>query len=254
VTSFRNTIQIKFIFCLLLAVSLFPSCRTITRTSDDLGIAPSTVIFSFDDGPNSIDDTTARVLDVLKKYEIRALFSLLGVNVEANPDLVRRIYDEGHYIINHGYANKWVRVMGRDEFLNNLVMGEAAISAALGKEFYPKLYRPHGGFYSPWQEEICRREGYTIASSSIRVYDAILTGADRDKTVKRIIGEIEKKNGGVILLHDARGSHSHTKKELKRKPNGSFNRSWIPDALEETIIALQEKGYKLNDSPEAIFK
>ena len=235
------------LWLLLLSTSiLLMTCQSINSSNAKLGVFPSYVILSFDDGPNVQDDTTARLLDVLKKYEIHALFSLLGENAEQNPELVRRIYDEGHYIINHGYFDKPAHRMGEEAFRENLTMGEKAISEALGKELNPKLYQPHGGFYNSRQERICREAGYTIVPSSVRVYDAVSTGAKQDKAVKRVMEKIEKQKGGIILLHDARDSYFRMEKKLGRNPSGAFNRSWIPDAVEKIIVILLERGYILN--------
>jgi len=239
--------------CFLIPVILIFSCRSINRSNEELGIKPSIVIFSFDDGPNAYFDTTAKLLDILGKYEIKALFALLGENVEKSPDLVRRISNEGHVIINHGYSGKWARKMGEGEFRNNLIMGEAAISAALGREFYPKLYRPHGGYYSRKHEKICIEEGYTFISSSVRVYDAVLTEAKKEKAVRQVLEKIEKQNGGIILLHDGRDSQARMGEKLKKNPHSAFNRSWFPEAVEEIILALLERGYNLNSSSYYLF-
>jgi peptidoglycan/xylan/chitin deacetylase (PgdA/CDA1 family) len=233
--------------CLLLTGLLLLACQSITRKSVDPAVQPSHILLSFDDGPNSFGDTTAQLLDALKKHEIKAMFALLGENAEKNPDLVRRIYDEGHLLINHGYLDKWANGMGEDGFLNNLLMGEAAISKALGKDFYPKLYRPHGGFYTSAQEKIIREAGYKIVFADIRVYDAVLTVAKKDKMIKELIGKVEKNNGGIVLLHDGRGSQVEMEKELKKKPSGPFNRSWIPDAVEEIIVALEARGFVIDN-------
>jgi peptidoglycan/xylan/chitin deacetylase (PgdA/CDA1 family) len=222
------------------------ACQTINRSSAEAGVPPSVVIFSFDDGPNAQGEVTARLLDVLKRYEIRALFALLGENAEKYPDLVRRIYNEGHQIINHGYFDTFAIRMDEDAFRENLVMGESAIFAAIGKEFKPKLYRPHGGFYSLGQEKIFREAGYTIVPVSIRLYDAVLDGTKRSEVVKKAIEKIEKEGGGLILLHDGRGSHVRMEKELEKNPRGAFDRSWIPEAVEEMIVELLGRGYKLN--------
>ena len=163
-----------------------------------MGIPSSTVYFSFDDGPNGHDDTTGRLLDVLGKYQIKALFFLLGENAEQYPDLVRRIHDEGHYIGNHGYSGKLPRGMSDDEFRNNLLRGEAAISGALGFEMNPKLYRPHSGFYNPRQERICVDEGYTIVPVTIRVYDAVSGAAGRKKIVNKTVNLIKTGGGGLF--------------------------------------------------------
>jgi len=228
---------------LLLIGFLLLACQSITRKSVEPVIEPSRIVLSFDDGPNDFGDTTARLLDVLKKHEIKVMFALLGENAEKNPELVRRIYDEGHLIINHGYFDKWAIRMTKEKFRNNLAMGEAAISKALGKGFSPKLYRPHGGFYSFSQEKIIREEGYAIVFANIRLYDAIMSGTKKDKMISELIEKAEEQNGGIILLHDGRGSQMQMEKELKKNPSSAFNRTWIPAAVEEIIVALEEKGF-----------
>ena len=227
------------------------ACQSINHNGAGRDFPSSQVVFTFDDGPNAQDNTTARLLDVLKKYEIKAMFSLLGENSECYPELVRRIHNEGHYIINHGYFDKWACRMGADEFRNNLARGEAAIITALGHNLYPKLYRPHGGLYNSKQEKIFREAGYLLVPNSIRVYDAVLTGAKRAKVVNKIIKTMETQRGGIILLHDGRGSHLGMEKELAKKPEGAFDRSWVPDAVEEIILALLNRGFILH-SPDTL--
>jgi len=117
----------------LFALLLFSSCMSINRSRAELNIPASVVYLSFDDGPNAKDDTTALLLDVLNKYQIKGIFCLLGENVGHNPNLVKRMFDEGHCIVNHGYSDKWASRMKPDEFRDNLVRGGAAISAALGR-------------------------------------------------------------------------------------------------------------------------
>ena len=236
-----------FYLWFLLCISL-SACHSISRSSAELPIPPSTVIFCFDDGPNAQGSTTGRLLDVLERHGIRVMFTLLGENAEVYPDLVRRIYNEGHIIVNHGYSDRWAVRMGEDEFRENLLKGEAAISAALGKELYPKLYQPHGGFYTSRQREIIREEGYTMITVSVRVYDAVASGAEKAKIVRQVIEKVEKQNGGVVLLHDGRDSHHRMRRKLEKNPQGAFDRSWIPDAAEEIITTLISKGFNLYSS------
>jgi len=209
-----------------------------------------TVYFSFDDGPNDHDNTTERLLDVLDKYQIRALFFLLGENIEQYPHLVKRIYDKGHYVANHGYSDKHAYKMSDDEFKENLLRTDAAIIKALEQSSHtkelPRLYRPHGGFINSSQEKICIEEGFSIIPVTVRVYDAVASASNKKRIIKRTVSLVKKNGGGMILLHDARDSHSRQTKELERNPNGAFNRSWIPDAVEEIITALLEAGFNLN--------
>jgi len=245
----RNTMKNKFtpFFAQFLLLVLLCSCRSINHSRSELNIPPSIVYFSFDDGPNANDDTTARLLDVLKKYQIKAVFCLLGENAERCPELVKRMYNEGHYIVNHGYSDKWASRMKPDEFRDNLIRGEKAISAALGHDMYPKLYRPQGGFYNSAQEKIINNEGYILVPSNIRVYDAVIDETKRSKVVKQVIKKVEKQRGGIILLHDARDSYIQAETQLAKAPHGVFNRSWIPDTVEEIITILLKKGFILNN-------
>jgi len=243
----------KKILTIFFIAAFFSSCMSINRSREELNVPLSYVIFSFDDGPNIHEDTTNRLLDVLKLYEIKAIFSLLGERVDANPRIVKRMYNEGHCIVNHGYSDKWARSMGETEFRDNLVKGGNAISNAIGKEFNPKLYRPHGGYYNSKQINICDEEGYFIINSNIRVYDAVLSGEKQDKVIKRVIEKVGKQGGGIILLHDARDSNSRMEEELVKAPNGAFNRSWIPETVEKLIISLKDRGYIITD-PSIIFQ
>jgi len=235
----------KFLL-LFIPFLLFFSCQTINRNRAELNIPEFTVYFSFDDGPNAKGESTARLLDVLKKHQIKAVFCLLGENAEQYPDLVKRMYNEGHYIANHGYSEKWASKMNNDQFRDNLLRGGAAISEALGFELNPKLYRPHGGFYNSAKERIIREEGYTLLPGNIRVYDAVIDGTKQSKVVKQVIRKIEKQGGGIVLLHDARDSYAQTEARLAKNPRGVFNRSWVPDAVEEIIIILLDRGFVLN--------
>jgi peptidoglycan/xylan/chitin deacetylase (PgdA/CDA1 family) len=232
---------------LLIAGLAVSGCKTISHSGPEFALPPSTVVFSFDDGPNAHGNTTARLLDILKKYNIHAMFVLLGENAEQFPELVRRIYDEGHCLINHGYADRWASKMKEDEFWDNLIKGDAAISAALRlaqeEDLRPKLYRPHGGFYNSKQEQICREAGYTIIPSDIRIYDAVMSGKKQDKAFRETVKKINKHNGGIVLLHDARGSHSQMDEKLRKKPNSAYNRSWVPDTVERIIITLLDQDY-----------
>jgi peptidoglycan/xylan/chitin deacetylase (PgdA/CDA1 family) len=237
---FRVTMRPLYLIIVILCLS---SCRSINTTALNLELPRQAVVFSFDDGPNTVGDTTARVLDMLRTYDIQAMFCLLGVNVENAPALVRRIYDEGHIIVNHGYSDKWAYHMTNNEFRENLLKGDAAINAALGHDNRPRLYRPHGGYYRPSHEKILRDEGYTVVSCNIRAYDAVLTKSDQDRVVRDIVGKIKKQGAGIILLHDARDSHERMEKNLEKQPNGAFDRSWIPDTAEIIIVRLLENGY-----------
>ena len=58
---------------------------------------------TFDDGPTT--SVTPKILDILKEENVKATFFVIGKSVDAHPEIVKRAYDEGHYIANHGYSH-----------------------------------------------------------------------------------------------------------------------------------------------------
>jgi peptidoglycan/xylan/chitin deacetylase (PgdA/CDA1 family) len=234
-----------FIF-FLPAYLLFSGCQTINGTRAELAMPQKIVLFTFDDGPNAYNDTSNKLLDVLKKYNVKALFALLGENVERNPDIVARIYNDGHYIINHGYSDKWACFMTDAEFKNNLEKGEQAIVNALGVMPTPLLYRPQGGYYRTSQIAIWTAKGYALVKTTARPYDAVLSLKDKNKVINKVITKINAENGGIILLHDANNSALTMETQILKNPNGPFNREWIPSTVEEIILWLKDKGFMIN--------
>jgi peptidoglycan/xylan/chitin deacetylase (PgdA/CDA1 family) len=228
-------------------------CQTINQSMEKTNLPERTVVLTFDDGPNAHDDTTARLLDVLAKYQIRAMFALLGENAAHNPELVRRIHDEGHTIVNHGFSDKFAIRMKPDEFETNLIRGEQAIVSALGENLSPLFYRPQGGFYNKTQRQIWESRGYVLVPSNIRVYDAVKKASAKDRIIQTVLQAVDTRKGGIVLLHDARESWQLAERKLADDPGGVFNRSWIPEAVEELILKLLERGYRISVPGETWF-
>ena len=86
---------------------------------------------TFDDGPTT--KATGKILDVLKEENVKATFFVVGKHVKEHPELVKREYEEGHYIANHGYNhNNKVLYKDMDSFKNEIVSTDAEISKAIG--------------------------------------------------------------------------------------------------------------------------
>ncbi len=65
------------------------------------------IYLTFDDGPHPV--ATPFVLDELKRYNAKATFFCIGKNVVADPEIYKRILDEGHAVGNHtqNHLNGW---------------------------------------------------------------------------------------------------------------------------------------------------
>ena len=66
------------------------------------------VYFTFDDGPHPV--YTLQIINILKKYDVRAIFFVLGKKAEKFPQSIRSIKDSGNFIGNHGYSHRpiWI--------------------------------------------------------------------------------------------------------------------------------------------------
>ena len=100
---------------------------------------------TFDDGPSTVTPT---ILDTLKQQEIKATFFVLGSNVNAYPETVKRIYEEGHYIANHGYSHVYSSIYSTPQaVLDEYNKCNDAVKNVIGvPEYNSHLFRFPGGF------------------------------------------------------------------------------------------------------------
>ncbi len=115
--------------------------KTIYDNTGDEKIA----YLTFDDGPS--EKITPQILDILKNEEVKATFFLLGSRVELYPDLVKREFEEGHYIANHGYSHVYTSIYSSAQaVLDEYNKTEEKIKEALQiPEYSSHLFRFPGG-------------------------------------------------------------------------------------------------------------
>lgn len=104
------------------------------------------VFLTFDDGPSK--DVTPLILDLLKQENIKATFFVLGNRVEQNPEIVNRMFEEGHYIANHGYSHKYSSIYTNTQtILDEYNKTEQCIKIALNNPDYnSRVFRFPGRF------------------------------------------------------------------------------------------------------------
>lgn len=102
------------------------------------------IYLTFDDGPYK--EKTQTVLDILKKYDIKATFFLVGKSAETYPDLVKQIYNDGHTIACHSYSHDFNYIYSSvDIFELEITQWEKIIRNILGKDLDYKIFRFPGG-------------------------------------------------------------------------------------------------------------
>ena len=156
------------------------------------------VALTFDDGPDPTQ--TPKVLEVLRRYNVKAAFFCVGDKAKEYPDLVRRIVDEGHIVGNHTYEhNPIFPLFCKVEMEHDLRKTDDILNQITGKKI--SFFRPPFGVTNPTVAAVVRKLGYKTIGWSIRSLDTVRKFS-REQVVKRIESKLH--NGGIILLHDNR--------------------------------------------------
>lgn len=173
--------------------------------------AKKVVALTFDDGPSP--ESTPQVLDVLKKYGIKAAFFVSGENCSNREPLLQRMHQEGHIIGNHSSCHRWFfPLLTPSAMRKDLRLTNERIEQVTGE---PCLYfRPPFGVTNPTVAKAVRKLNLQTIGWSIRSLDTC-AGGGSEKIVKRIRRRLHK--GAIILLHDRLAESPQTLELLIRE-------------------------------------
>jgi peptidoglycan/xylan/chitin deacetylase (PgdA/CDA1 family) len=153
--------------------------------------AEPAVALTFDDGPSP--SVTPQVLRILRRYDARATFFMIGENAERNLPLVRRVADEGHVIGNHSWSHLSLPLLSARECCAQVGAGQAALFP-----YASALFRPPYGHQS-WQSRLqCLRLGYEVVAFSVHAEDWLARSPEW--IARRLIERTRP--GSIIILHD----------------------------------------------------
>ncbi|WP_329110260.1 polysaccharide deacetylase family protein [Micromonospora sp. NBC_01699] len=177
------------------------------------------VSFTFDDGPNPLD--TRRLLTVLHKHRVRAVFCLWGDHVEENPDLVRRIAAAGHTLSNHGMHHDDMSTWTPERIRADLRETNAAIRRAVPGASVPYFRAPYGN----WGQTPAVAAALGMRPLGWRLAITDWEPPGTDVLVNRLLDGVTP--GAVVLMHDGGGDRSQT-----------------VDAVDQAIPILKSEGWR----------
>ena len=195
---------------------------------------------TFDDGPSS---NTNQILDILNERGIKATFFVLGSNVEKNPEMVKRMYDEGHFIANHGYSHVYETIYQSPQaVLDEYNRCNQVVRDAIGEQEYNShLFRFPGGLVGGKYADIKNQANDLLLLNDIVHVDWNALNGDSETTsptieyeVQRIQETVGDKQSVVILMHDAQA------------------KTVTVEALPTIIDYLKEQGYEFKNFYEII--
>lgn len=193
------------------------------------------VFLTFDDGPSK--KVTIPILDLLKQQNIKASFFVLGSRVELYPDIVKRAYEEGHYIANHGYSHKYSQIYSSaNSVLDEYNKTNQAVKNAIGnQEYNTSIFRFPGGSVGGKYHDIKAEAKQLLEQKNIATVDwNALTGdteglRTETELLNRLKETTQNKTSIVILMHDA------------------ADKSYTYDALPKVIEYLKQEGYEFKN-------
>ncbi|RJE89049.1 polysaccharide deacetylase [Paenibacillus sp. 1011MAR3C5] len=194
------------------------------------------VYLTIDDGPSKY---TPEVLDILQREGVKATFFALGEQVERNPDIAKRIVEEGHAIGNHTYDHHYDKLYGSfAEFANQVMRTDDAIYAATGVR--TTLLRAPGGTHTNFDQ------GYfdALGAAGYHVHDWNVDSGDskrRGVPASEIIANIKKSKLADtlnVLIHDSAG-HGESVKALPAIIHYYKNLGYTFEILDDSVKPMQ---------------
>ena len=165
-----------------------------------------TVFLTFDDGPSR---NTGKVLDILKEYNIKATFFVIGMNLTEDGILyLKRAVEEGHIIglhtESHDYKQLYSSLTG---FLTDYHKLSERLIEVLGE--CPALFRFPGGSYNRYAKETKDEIKEEMERRGFIYFDWNVSGEDSVGTPtaysiqSNIFPAVYEQKQPVILLHDS---------------------------------------------------
>ncbi|WP_155964091.1 polysaccharide deacetylase family protein [Streptococcus ruminantium] len=179
------------------------------------------IALTFDDGPNS--NTTPVVLDLLKKYNAKATFFVIGRAIAGNEAILRRMVAEGHVIANHTWNHPDLVTLSPELVRKEIQDTQAAIKEAAG--VVPTMVRPP---YGTINQSVVDQIGLPS------IYWSVDSKDWQSRNPQAILNEIKAQThpGSIILMHDI---HQPTVDSLESVlqflTSERYNMVTVPDLL-----------------------
>ena len=171
----------------------------------DIPTSKQEIYLSFDDGPHP--EHTVFVLDELKKLNAKATFFCIGKNVQAHPELYRRIVEEGHAVGNHTFDHLKGTSTPDAVYLENILKARQYIDSS--------LFRPPYGRVSGFIVKLLRTASYKMHTIMWTVlsgdFDAAVT---EEQCLQNVL--LNTREGSIVVFHDSEKASSRMRFALPR--------------------------------------
>lgn len=164
------------------------------------------VYLTFDDGPSIYTD---EILDILKEYDVKATFFVVGKEDKASQMAIQRIVSEGHTLGMHSYSHKYAELYAtRESFQEDFEKQRTYLEGLTGVKM--QFYRFPGGSSNTVSKTDMTVLAQYLEEQSVTFYDWNISSGDGgravldvDTLVRNSTQDLARWNTDVILLHDS---------------------------------------------------
>jgi peptidoglycan/xylan/chitin deacetylase (PgdA/CDA1 family) len=165
-----------------------------------------TVALTFDDGPNPT--YTPQILDILKKYNVKATFFVMGWAAKKYPKIMQEIVANGNAVASHTWSHPMLTRISQKQLYKEIVRPKVEIKKAIGKN--PVCVRPPFGMGNKRVGAFIRKHGMIMVPMGFNSFDYKRPGYR--KIASQVINNAH--SGQVFLLHDGPKKREQTVKAL----------------------------------------
>ncbi len=209
------------------------------------------VVLTFDDGP--WPGNTPAVLKALADQCTKALFFPIGKHAGWHPEILKQVAAAGHTIGSHTWSHKDLSKLTPEEAKNEIEMGIAAVSIALGNQPVGPFFRFPALRHPPEMVKYLGERNVGIFSTDMDSFDFKLRKPDQ--VIKSVMAKLEKHGKGIILMHDFQHATAEAAPELfKQLKAGGYKvvqvvgKTPIEPQKEYVAIVLKEMGGGLDEA------
>jgi peptidoglycan-N-acetylmuramic acid deacetylase len=162
------------------------------------------IYLTFDEGYEN--GFTAPILDILRDKNVHAAFFLTRTYIRDNPELTRRMAEEGHVVANHSWRHIAFPTLTDEQIAEELLETANFYRETTGYDMDP-FFRPPEGAYSARTLALTQKHGYTTVFWSLTHVDWLVDDQPAmEVTFNRVMNNLH--NGAVILLHAVSSSNT----------------------------------------------
>jgi len=213
---FKKIKLLLTLLCIPILISAATDNKTVYNSNAN---NENKIAITFDDGPHP--RLTNKILDVLDKYDIKATFFVIGVNVDNYPKPLIRAIKDGHEIGNHTNSHCILKSMEMKKIEDEINLCKRKIFDLTG--YNVSILRPPCGLYDQSLVSLAKKNNDKIILWNIDTHDwAHMSSKD---IVNNVVNNVT--GGDIILFHDYISGEGNT-----------------VEALEKLIPILKNKGYE----------